>query len=161
LLRPTASRSLALLAAFALASACATSAPPSEALVLAPIPEAERAMQTRVFATDDEAAVLDACIAVLQRHGFGAEDQDAALGVIVAYKDAESAGHRTRLRASLATLPAGEFGLETQLRITFQRLAWNARGRETLRAAVREPGEYAGFFREVAGELALPTESLE
>ena len=81
--------------------------------------------------------------------------------MIVAVKDAEAAGHRTRLRASLATSPGGEFGLETQLRITFQRLAWNPRGRETAREAVREPAEYAGFFREVAQVLALPAPAAE
>lgn len=118
-------------------------------------------MQTRVFATDDEAAVLDACIAVLRAHGFVAEDEERALGVIVGVKDTETAGHRTRLRASLATSIAGEFGLDTQLRVTFQRLAWSPRGRETVREAVREPAEYAGFFREIAQVLALPSPSAE
>jgi hypothetical protein len=147
----------ALIAAAAVwAAACAAVAPPPEALALAPIPADERAMQIRVLATDDEAAVLDACIAVLRAHGFAAEDQERALGLIVAVKDAESAGHRSRLRASIATQPAGEFGLETQLRVTFQRLAWNARGREVRREAVREPAEYEGFFAEVSRTLALP-----
>ncbi len=153
-------RSLPPLALFVVLG-CATPAPPSEAFVLAPISQAEREMQTRVFATEDERAVLAACIAVLQRHGFAAEDQDHALGVIVAFKDTEGGGQRTRLRASIASRPAGEFGLETQLRITFQRLAWNARGREILRQAVREPGEYDGFFEQLAQTLALPGASKE
>jgi hypothetical protein len=147
---------LMLAALLACSSACVASAPPPEALALAPISGEERAMQTRVFATDDEAAVLDACIAVLRAHGFAAEDQEPALGLIVAVKDTESARHRVRLRASLATSAAGEFGLETQLRVTFQRLAWNARGREIRREAVREPAEYEGFFAEVSRALALP-----
>jgi hypothetical protein len=113
-------------------------------------------MQIRVFATEDEAAVLNACIAVLRAHGFRAEDQDSSLGVIVAAKDAEAAGHASRLRASIATRPAGEFGLETQLRVTFQHLAWDARGRETEREGVREPGEYDGFFEAVAQALERP-----
>jgi hypothetical protein len=113
-------------------------------------------MQTRVFATDDEAAVLQACVGVLRAHGFVAEDEERALGLIVAIKDAEAAGHRTRLRASIATQPAGEFGLDVQLRVTFQRLAWNKRGRETQREAVRDPAEYEGFFKQVAEALALP-----
>ncbi len=138
---------------------CVASAPPPEALALAPIPHAEREMQTRVYAVEDGGAVLAACIAVLQKHGFSAEDQDHDLGVIVAYKDDEAAGHRTRLRASVVALPAGEFGLETQLRVTFQRLAWNARGRETAREAVRTVGEYDGFFDEVAATLDLPEAS--
>lgn len=145
---------LVLLATFA--AGCVSTSPPPEAFAFAPLPPAERSMQTRVFATDDEAAVLEACIAVLREHGFGAEDQEHALGLIVAVKDAEAAGHRTRLRASLATSPAGEFGLETQLRVTFQRLTSNKRGRETERTAVREPAEYAGFFARVAEALALP-----
>jgi len=160
LLPRTALRSLTLAAALTMGAACA-SAPPPGAFAIAPVPAAVRAMQTRVFATDDEAAVLSACVAVLRSHGFSAEDQDRALGVIVASKDAETAGNRTRLRASIATQPSGEFGLETQLRITFQRLAWNRRGRETLREAVREPGEYAGFFDEVERELPVPTASEE
>jgi hypothetical protein len=132
---------------------CAVAPPPPSALALAPLPPAERAQQTRVYETEDRAALLNACIAVLRRHGFEPEDQDAELGVIVAAKDASDGRERTRLRASLAAAPAGEFGLETALRLTLQRLAWNARGRETKREAVREPGEYAGFFDEVAREL--------
>jgi hypothetical protein len=160
LLRPV-PRALTLAAALTLASACVGAPPPPEAFALAPISQAEREMQTRVFATEDEAAVLAACITVLQRHGFAAEDQDHALGVIVAVKDGENAAGRTRVRASLATQRAGEFGLETGLRVTLQRLAWNPRGRETQRAAIREPGEYAGFFEEVSGVLALPEASAE
>jgi hypothetical protein len=155
-------RALTLAAALALASACAIApSPPPEAFAFAPISQAEREMQTRVFATDDGAAVLAACIAVLQRHGFVPEDQDHALGVIVAVKDGEDAGGRTRLRASLVTQPAGEFSLETGLRVTFQRLAWNERGRETKREAVRAPAEYAGFFEEVSAALALSEPSAE
>ncbi len=152
--------SLSLLA-LVFAIGCTTPAPPPEAFEFAPTPASERALQTRVFATEDEAAALAACIAVLQRHGFGAEDQDHALGVIVAFKDTASAAGRTRLRASIASQAAGEFGLEVQLRITFQRLAWNPRGREITREAVREPSEYTGFFDEVALELALPAANPE
>jgi hypothetical protein len=99
-------RALTLAAALALASACAIApSPPPEAFAFAPISQAEREMQTRVFATDDGAAVLAACITVLQRHGFVPEDQDHALGVIVAVKDGEYAGDRTRLRARSSPSP--------------------------------------------------------
>ena len=134
----------ALLAALALGC---VAPPPPDALDLAPVSAAERAMQTRVFETEDESAVLAACIAVLTRHGFAAEAQEHALGVIVGAKDASVGRSRTRLRASLATRPAGEFGLQTELRVTFQRLAWNARGRELSREAVHAP---AGLLNEKA-----------
>jgi hypothetical protein len=141
----------------ALALACASPAPPpDEAFALSPISAEERAMQTRVFDTDDQAAVLAACIEVLRSHAFASEDQDDALGVIVASKDAATSSGRTRLRVSLATQPAGEFGTQVALRVTFQRLAWNRRGRETQREAVRAPAEYAGFFAEVERALAPP-----
>jgi len=150
-------RQLLLLVSIAASSAlgCAVVPPPPSALTLAPISADERAQQTRVYATEDRTALLGACVAVLRRHGFAAEDQDAELGVIVAAKDATDGRERTRLRASLAAAPTGEFGLETSLRLTLQRLAWNARGRETKREAVREGGEYAGFFDEVARELGV------
>ena len=146
----------ALIACLALACVAAPAPPPAKALALARISDAERALQTRVLETDDEAAVQRACIAVLARHGFAAEDQDHALGVIVAIKDATDGAERTRLRASLATQPAGEFGGQIALRVAFQRLAWDSRDRETKREAVREASEYAGFFKEVERELALP-----
>jgi hypothetical protein len=151
-------RSLLAALIAALALGCTALPPPPDALVLAPVPAEERALQTRVFETEDEAAVLSACIGVLTRHGFAAEAQDHALGVIVGAKDASVGRARTRLRASLATRPAGEFGLQTQLRVTFQRLAWNARGRELSREAVRAPAEYAGFFDAVERELHLAAE---
>jgi hypothetical protein len=149
-------RSLTIAGLATLGAGCAATAPPPEAFAISPLPQAEREMQRRTFATEDEAAVLGACVAVLRAHGFAAADEEHALGVIVAIKDAEAAGERTRLLASIATSPAGEFGLDTQLRVSFQRLAWNRRGRETQRAAVREPAEYAGFFDEVSSALALP-----
>jgi len=158
LLAPRTLLSLALAGALGCASPARA---PEAALALAPVPLAEREMQTRVFATDDGAAVLAACIAVLQRHGFVPEDQDHALGVIVAVKHGEEAGSRTRLRASLVTQPAGEFSLATGLRVTFQRLAWDERGREIQREAVRAPAEYAGFFEEVSAALALSEPSAE
>jgi hypothetical protein len=145
-----------LIAALALACVAAPAPPPAEALTLARSSDTERALQTRVLETDDEAAVQRACIAVLARHGFAAEDQDDALGVIVAAKDGVAGAERTRLRASLATQPAGEFGGQIALRVTFQRLAWDSRDRETKREAVREANEYAGFFKEIERELALP-----
>lgn len=146
---------LALAFAGALALGCVAAAPPPAALELAPSTPAERAQQSRVFETDDEAAVQAACIAVLRRHGFLAEDHEPALGLIVAAKDEQAErGAHTRLRASIATQLAGEFGGEVAVRVTFQRLAWSARGRETLREAVRSDAEYAGFFRELEQELA-------
>ena len=146
---------LGLALAASLALGCVASPLPPAALELARSSEAERAAQSRVFETDDEAAVQAACVAVLRRHGFFAEDQEPALGLLVAAKDAETTrGERTRLRASIATQPAGEFGGQVAMRVTFQRLTWSARGRETLREAVRDEAEYAGFFREVEQELA-------
>jgi hypothetical protein len=140
-----------------LALGCATAPPPPDAFALAASTPEERALQTRLYDTDDESAVLAACVAVLTAHGFSAEAQDHALGVIVGVKDSYAGRQRSRLRASLATRPAGEFGLQTQLRISFQRLAYDARGRELRREAVREPGEYAGFFSEVERELGRPS----
>lgn len=146
--------------ALALGLGCLAPPAPPGVLELARSTDAERSAQSRVFDTDDEMAVQAACVAVLQRHGFLAEAHEPALGLIVAAKDADSErGGRTRLRASIATRLAGEFGGEVAVRVTFQRLAWNARGRETLREAVREEGEYAGFFREVEAALSAPGEA--
>ena len=49
--------------------ACAA-APPPAAFELTPLSPDDRALHTRVFATEDETAVLNACIAVLREHGF-------------------------------------------------------------------------------------------
>src|SRR5262245_41092316 len=109
-------------------SACVAAPPPPAALELVPATPADRALETRRFETDDEASVLAGCTRVLRAHGFRSAAQEPALGVIVATKE-ESAAPRAELRAALATRPAGEFGGEIAVRITFQRLAWDARGR--------------------------------
>ena len=139
----------------ALGLGCVSAPPPPDALALTPSSAEERALQTRTYETDDEPAVLAACVAVLTAHGFSAEAQDHALGVIVDVKDRQAGRQRSRLRASLATRPAGEFGLQTQLRVTLQRLEYDARGRERNRSGVREAGEYAGLFAEIERELGL------
>ncbi len=151
-------RLLLSLCALALA-ACVVAPPPPAALELVPATPAERALETRRFDTDDEAAVLAGCARVLRAHGFRNAAQEPALGVIVGAKE-ESAAPRSELRAAIATRPAGEFGGQVEVRVTFQRLVWDARGRETERAGVREAQEYQGFFRELASELALEARPL-
>ena len=148
-----------LVSALALCACVVAPPPPPAALELVPATAAERALETRRFETDDEAAVLAGCTRVLRAHGFRSAAEEPALGVIVAAKE-ESAAPRAELRAAIATRRVGEFGGEMEVRVTFQRLAWDVRGRETQRTAVREAKEYEGFFGELASELALEARPL-
>lgn len=164
---------LFMAAAFSL-TACSPGIP-KEALMLKPESMQNRQMQTRRFATVDEAHMLNASTALLQDMGFTLDEANAPLGVLVASKirDATTAGNvslavvatlltrqpmrydkEQKMRASVVTrlLPNGK---EMSVRVTFQRIVFNNHGQVTTAEAIIEPEVYQEFFSKLSKSVFL------
>jgi hypothetical protein len=154
---------------------------PTEALLLKPESLQERQLQTRVFDTGNEEAVLGACSSLLQDLGFNIDESETELGIIVGSKDrsAVQAGQvvasvlvgvltgvvtpidkNQKMRASVVTKPAGDQGQRISVRVTFQRMVWNTQGRVTVREGLRDQAIYREFFDKLAKSLFLEAQQI-
>jgi len=153
---------------------------PKDALSLTPESLAERQIQTRKYATTDEARILAACAALLQDMGFNLDESETRLGVISASKmrSAVSAGQITaaillallgapmptdkeqKMRASVVTRPVGEHGEYMAVRVTFQRIVWNTQGHITTSESLTDPKIYQEFFGKLSKSMFLEAQEI-
>ena len=159
----------------ALLSACAAKIP-KDALQLTQDSLERRQLQSRVYDSTDEAAILAASAAVLQDLGFNLDESETRLGVIVGSKrrDAMEAGQvagaivmavifgasmsvdkEQKIRASLVTRPSGERGKRMTVRVTFQRMIWNTEGKVSRVEPIDEPNIYQEFFTRLSKSIFL------
>jgi len=152
---------------------------PKEALELRPDSLELRGLQTRVFETTDEKSLLTAGAGVLQDLGFGIDESETELGVIVGSKErsardtgqiigalAVTAIFRVhvatdkdqRIRASLVTSPHTED--KTALRVTFQRVIWNSDGKVSKTESVEDPEIYQEFFEKLSKAVFLEAQAI-
>jgi len=151
---------------------CSTSIPKS-ALAMNPQTVEDRQLQTRHYTTRDEAKILSACAGLLQDLGFGLDESETKLGLIVGSKerDATDAGQVVgavtvallfgvampvddyqKIRASVVTRPVGG-GIN--VRVTFQRAVWNTDGIISRLERLDEPEMYEGFFEQLSKSIFL------
>ncbi|QXP83835.1 hypothetical protein [Methylococcus sp. Mc7] len=168
-----------LLLGLAVLSGCAGKIP-KEALALSQESLQVRQLETRRFATRDEAQLLSASSALLQDMGFTLEEVNAPLGILVGQKtrDARRAGQIagavllaliTRvpmptdsyqiMRASLVTRPQPN-GKETAVRITFQRIVYDTQERVTAAEPILEPEIYQEFFAKLSKSVFLEAQQI-
>ena len=162
-----------------LVGACAPTIP-KEALQLSPDSLERRQAQTRVFETEDEAAILSASAALLQDLGFNLDESEVELGVIVGSKnrDATEAGQvvasivlaallgvytpwddEQKIRASVITrkiLERNGFAV----RLTMQRIVWNTNGQVSRTEPLDEPEMYQEFFDKLSKAVFLEAQEL-
>ena len=153
---------------------------------LTPESLAKRQLQTRIFDTDDESAVLAAGTATLQDIGFLVDDSEVQLGLIVASKERSAiqpaevtaqilitilvalAGQshdpvwdETQImRVSLVVTPALNDQAGTAVRITFQRIVFNNKGGVSRSEALGTPGIYREFFAKLSKALFLEAQEI-
>jgi hypothetical protein len=153
---------------------------PKDALSLSPESLAQRQIQTRKYATTDEAQVLAACAGLLQDLGFNLDESETKLGVISASKmrSAVSAGQITaailfallgapmptdkeqKMRASVITRPAGDRGEHIAVRVTFQRIVWNTQNHVTTSESLTDPKIYQEFFDKLSKSMFLEAQEI-
>jgi hypothetical protein len=154
---------------------CVTTVPP-EALKLDKQSLEQRQIQTRVFDTEDEGKILSACAALLQDLGFNIDESETECGVLVASKQrsAKDAGQiagmilvaaltgaampvddTQKMRASIVTRPFGEDSERIAVRVTFQRIVWNTKGKICRKEGLTEPEIYQEFFSKLSKSIFL------
>jgi hypothetical protein len=165
--------------------ACAMQVQP-EHLRLVPESLAKRQLQTRIFQTGDEAAVLAAATATLQDIGFLVDESEVPLGLVVASKErsavqpAEVAGQvmlailigltgnnydpvwdETQImRVSLVATPVMTEQSGTAVRITFQRIVFTNKGGVSKSEALGTPEIYREFFDKLSKALFLEAQEI-
>jgi len=149
---------------------------PKEALTLSPGSLEDRQLQTRTFATGDEGEVLSAVASALQDLGFNLDESEVGLGLLVASqtRDATDGGqiaaaiivlafsglwmptdHHQLMRACVITDPGASGTDRIAVRVTFQRIVWDSRGKVTKREAINDPEVYQEFFARLSKALFL------
>ena len=176
----TSARCLSMVLLVGTLTACAVRVP-KEALQLTPESLQQRQTQSRYFDTDDEAAILSACAAVLQDLGFNLDESETDLGVLVGSKqrDATEVGQvvgaivlaiftgavmpiddHQKIRASLVTKPSGEEDKRVTVRITFQRIVWNTDGNISKYQSIDDPEIYQAFFSKLSKSVFLEAHAI-
>ncbi len=135
---------------------------PAEFFELSAESPAHKAMQTRLFETDNEKELLSASAAVLQDLGFQVDDVVREVGMLRAVKERSAREYwqdigrffvmvlsfgyvynpvdlHQRISAVLVTRPVDHAGMRSEVRVTFYRVIWKGDGyveRNTI-----QPGE--------------------
>jgi hypothetical protein len=130
---------------------CVTQTRPEEFFQLQPESTANRAMQTRMFETKDEAELLSASAAVLQDLGFQVEESVRDAGFLRAAKERSAREYgqyigrffvlvlsmgkvlepvdlHQKIAASLVARPINPEATRQEVRITFYRVVWKGDG---------------------------------
>jgi hypothetical protein len=169
----------AVLAACCGSAGCAPKIP-KDALILKEPTTEVRARQSRRYPTDDEKAVLIASNQLLQDLGFGLDESNRDVGLLVASKDrtavdgGQVAGQVAaaillgvyipidkdqKIRASVVTSPAVA-GEGIVVRVTFQRLVWDDRGILSRVERLDDPEMYTEFFDKLSKALFLEAQEV-
>jgi len=152
---------------------------PKEALTLTPESLQNRQLQTRKYETTDEMKILGACAALLQDLGFGIDESETKLGVLVGSKtrSAENAGQIVGavvmailigayippdkdqvMRACVITKPNEEN--HCAVRVTFQRIVFNTQNQVTCREFINDPEIYKDFFDKLSKAIFLEAQGV-
>ena len=150
---------------------------PKEAMQLSPQSMQIRQLQSKKYATLDEANMLSASMEVLQDMGFIIKDSEAKLGVIVASKtrETDNKGQRYalvalrlfggsndfsgiekqhKIRVSLVTIP-DKTNNNTTVRVNFQRQVVDMEGNVVKLETIHEKELYTGFFAKLSKSVFL------
>ena len=144
-----------------------------------------REQQSRSYKTTDEAELLSASAALLQDMGFNIDESNKELGIITASKtrSAVSASQQTaailltllspgvgvsalqatdkkqKMRAGVVVKPVGD-GHNTIVRVTFQRVVWNAAGTVNTQEMLGSDAIYTEFFDKLSKAVFLQAQDL-
>ncbi|WP_018692831.1 hypothetical protein [Algicola sagamiensis] len=150
---------------------------PKDAFKLSATSLQDRQLQSRMYDTADEIALLSAGIHVLQDLGYTVDETEKNLGLVTASKhaDAVNSGQiagavflalltgnvqtaydkEQKIKVSFVTLPSKKEKGKYIARITFQRTVWNTQGQITTSETVKDKEIYNGFFDKLSKSVFL------
>ncbi len=169
--------------------ACSYPQVPQGALQLTPESLAKRQRQTRLFATNDEALVLDASTSVLQDLGFHIDESEKPLGLVVGSKQRSAKdpaeitvavvlfilaaaagsseadklliwGEEQKMRTCIVARRSNQAGGGIAVRVTFQREVFSNKGGVWRREELDEPEIFQEFFAKLAKALFLEAQQI-
>ena len=167
---------LSLLAPLLLLTGCITTCPPDAFKVNESSLE-KRQSQSRRYESSKEGEILLASAGALQDMGYTIDESAKPLGLVVASKDRDATNggqvalvtfaallggtadygaidKTQKIRASVVT-KLSEDGKNTVVRVTFQRIVWNARGAVSRVETLGDPVLYQGFFEKISKAIFL------
>jgi hypothetical protein len=146
-----------------------------------------RQLQSRQYPTTDETKIMQACAGVLQDLGFTLDESESKLGLIVGSKDRDATDGGQVALATLATAMAAFSGTYSNayqtidknqkikasvvthlsedkskvvVRVTFQRIVWNAAGNVNRVESLKETEHYTGFFERLSKSIFLEEQKI-
>jgi hypothetical protein len=146
-----------------------------------------RQLQSRQYPTTDETKIMQACAGVLQDLGFTLDESESKLGLVVGSKDRDATDGGQVALATLATAMSAFSGTYSNayqqidkqqkikasvvthlsadkskvlVRVTFQRIVWNAAGNVNRVESLKEPELYTGFFDRLSKSIFLEEQKI-
>lgn len=165
---------LGLIIASMILAGCQTK-PPADAFKLSSTSLENRQIQTRLYETQDEVALLSAGVAVLQDMGYTLDESEKTAGLIAASKtvDAATSG-QVAVALTIALLGGGSMPIDSEqkvkvslvtipsktsegylARVTFQRIVWNTDGIVSKAETLNETSLYEEFFDKLSKSVFL------
>jgi hypothetical protein len=135
---------------------------PKDAFLLTPSQPEERQMQSRIFATNDEPALLNDSAAILENMGYKTDLVNTDVGLITATKQESKSGFTSTItsilsaglastkdqifKATFTTMPSNARAGNFITRLTLQRMVLNSDGEATSVEPVKDKDLYKIFY---------------
>ncbi|MDB4729997.1 hypothetical protein OAF58_00770 [bacterium] len=158
---------------------CATI--PEDAFRLSETSLQDRKVQSRVFETADEVALLAAGIAVFQDLGYSVDETEKNIGIVTASKTVDATdgtqvaaaiviallgGGSTpidkeqKIKVSFVTKPSKMQSTGYLARVTFQRIIWNTHNQISRAETLKQNDLYVEFFDKLSKAVFLEGHSI-
>lgn len=154
---------------------------PPDAFKLSESALEDRKIQSRLFETQDEMALMAAGIGVLQDMGYAIDETEKHVGLITASKNADATSgaqvagavlvallgggsmpidKEQKVRVSLVTKPSRENVNAFVARITFQRIVWNTQNQVSRVETIKDEALYGEFFDKLSKSVFLEAHAI-
>ncbi len=146
---------LSACAALLLLTGCQTAHAPQSGFTSTVSMAQKRAMDSRMFETEDEATVLNAAVGLLQDLGYKLDETDLKTGVVSGSKgqDRNQWSYGYDIRVTVTTTPLKTGGI--RVRATFQEIQQSVTARFSHGKPISDPAIYQNFFNKLSQSLFL------
>jgi hypothetical protein len=151
---------------------------PKDAFLLAPSTQADKRLESRIFSTNDELALLKDSAVILENMGYKTVLMNSELGLITATKQENNAGITTLImsilsvglastdkeqvfRATFTTRPATGKSNAFITRLTLQRMVMNADGEASSVELLKDEDLYKMFYQRLEASTFIEPDAYD